>query len=521
MRVSTLWRGEKIWTGTELVTGVLVEAGRVVASGDAESLAAQTVSQIETLPGALVVPGLHDAHIHAASLARVRTEVDVRGCADEFEAAERVARFLAANPGTGLVWGGAWDANQWGGRQPHRRTLDVVTGPRPVVLASADYHSLWANSAALRLVGYGPETTDPAGGRLERDADGELTGVLRETACTAFDDLPIDDADALPGLMAQTIDDLLAVGLTGITEIDHEDAHVALRALHEQGALKMRVSKAIRHENLPLAMQQGRRTGEGDDWIRVGPLKLFADGALGSHTCHMTEAFAGEDGHDGGHGVPTLTQEQLKVYTELAVRAGIAVATHAIGDRATTEVLDAYEHVLGATGSDLRLRIEHAQHLRRADLARMARLGVVASMQPVHCTTDFELVDALLDGHDIVSYGWRSALDAGVPLAFGSDAPVEDPNPFVALHAAVTRQRVDGTPADGWQPHERVSMIEALAAHSRGAAYAAGWDDVGTLTPGMLADFVAVDTDLMATPERAHEARALTTVVGGERRFSR
>ncbi len=509
MRVSTLWRGEKIWTGTEFVTGLLVDDGRVVATGDADSLAAQTVSSTQQLPGKLVVPGLHDAHIHAASLARLRTEVDVRGSRDEADAAGKVAEFLATHPGTGLVWGGVWDANQWGGRAPHRRTLDLVTGPRPVVLASSDYHSLWANSAALALVGYDDESTDPAGGRLERDTDG-LTGVLRETACTPFDSIPADDADELPALMAATIDDLLAVGLTSFTDIDHEDAHAAFRALHERGELKARVSKAIRHEDLPLAMEQGRRTGEGDDWIRVGPLKLFADGALGSHTCHMTDTFAGGQ----SHGVPTLTPEQLRVYTELAVRAGIAVATHAIGDRAASEVLDAYEHVLDVTGSDLRLRVEHAQHLRRDDLARMARRKVVASMQPVHCTSDFELVDRLLAGHDIVSYGWRSCLDAGVPLAFGSDAPVEDPNPLVALHAAVTRQRPDGTPAGGWQPHERITMVEALAAHSRGAAYAAGWDDLGTLEPGMLADFIALDTDIIATPDIACEARVLQTVVG-------
>lgn len=513
----TLWRADRIWTGREFVTGLLVENDVIVATGDADSLAAHVVSEVRSLPGQLVVPGLHDAHIHAGSLARLRIEVDVRGAADEFEAARRVGQFLADHPGAGLVWGGVWDANLWDGRVPNRRTLDAVTGDRPVALSSADYHSLWANSAALQLVGYDRETTDPAGGRLERDSDGELTGVLRETACTPLYDIAPDDADELPGLMSLALDDLLSVGLTGVTEIDHEDTHIALRTLHGRGKLPLRVSKAIRHEDLPLAMEQGRRTGEGDAFLRVGPLKLFADGALGSHTCHMTSAFVGTS----HHGVPTLTPEQLRVYTELAVRAGISVATHAIGDRAATEVIDAYEHVLDATGSGLRMRIEHAQHLQRKDLSRMATRGIVASMQPVHCTSDFELVDRLLAGHDIVSYGWRSVLDAGVPLAFGSDAPVEDPNPLVALHAAVTRQRPDGTPLGGWQPHERISMTEALAAHSAGAAYAAGWDDVGTLEKGMRADFIALDTDLIAQPDAAASAQVLTAVVGGLARFER
>ncbi|WP_460466665.1 amidohydrolase [Calidifontibacter terrae] len=512
----TLWRHPRIWTGRSFVTGLLVDGNRIVADGDAAQLAATHSATTRDLPGALVVPGLHDAHIHTGGVARLRTSVDIRGAANETEAARLVGEFLATHPGSGLVTGGVWSPSSYA---PTRASLDAVSGGRPVAIASADYHSLWVNTAALDLVGYDRDTTDPAGGRLERDADGELTGVLRETACTPMDSISPDDADRLPDLLSQSLDDLLGLGLTAITDIDHEDIHAAFRTLRERGDLNMRVSKAIRHEDLPLAMEQGRRTGEGDPMLRVGPLKLFSDGALGSHTCHMTDAFA--DSPEGHHGVPTLTPEQLRVYTELAVRAGIAVATHAIGDAAAADVVAAYEHVLDLTGSTLRLRIEHAQHLQRADLARMARRGIVASMQPVHCTSDFELVDTILAGHDIVSYGWRSCLEAGVPLAFGSDAPVESANPWVALHAAVTRQRPGGSPAGGWQPQERITMAQALAAHSRGAAYAAGWDDVGSLERGQLADFVAVDTDLFGDVDAVVAAQALATIVDGELRFSR
>ncbi|MEU7000063.1 amidohydrolase family protein [Nonomuraea sp. NPDC046570] len=213
--------------------------------------------------------------------------------------------------------------------------------------------------------------------------------------------------------------------------------------------------------------------------------------------------------------------EQLVKLFRTAAEAGIAVATHAIGDQANHLVIDAYEAI--GTAAGLRHRIEHAQHLRSPDLTRMARLGIAASMQPVHCTSDIDLVDSLLAGHELASYAWRGMLNAGVALAFGSDAPVEHPNPFAALYAAVTRTRQDGTPAGGWQPEQKLSMAEAITAHTLGAAYAAGEQDrKGVLAPGMLADFIAVDTDpYLESPDAVLRTKVMTTVVGGEVRWQR
>ncbi len=258
----------------------------------------------------------------------------------------------------------------------------------------------------------------------------------------------------------------------------------------------------------------------GDNWLRTGPVKIFSDGALGSRTCHMNHPFTGEHGN---HGMAVTDLDEILSLVRLANSAGIAVATHAIGDRANQLVLDAYEttHGEGLTGQ--RNRIEHVQHLRPEDVTRMARLGVVASMQPTHCTSDISLVDSLLAGQDLASYAWRSMLNAGVPLAFGSDAPVEDPNPFLALYAAMTRSRADGTPAGGWQPEQRLTAAEAFTAHTLGSAYASGDEQrKGILAPGRLADFVAVDVDPFTdSPDAVRRTTVLTTVVGGEIRWQR
>lgn len=313
-------------------------------------------------------------------------------------------------------------------------------------------------------------------------------------------------------------DELLALGLTSVHDIDGEDCRAAYLELREAGELKLRVHKAIPSVHLEEAIAEGRRTGQGDDWFRTGPVKIFSDGALGSHTCHMSEPFAGEHPNVG---IAVTPYEDLVKLFARAAENGIAVATHAIGDQANHLVIDAYEAVGRTPG--LRHRIEHAQHLRPGDLARMARLGVAASMQPVHCTSDIDLVDTLLAGHDLASYAWRGMLDAGVGLAFGSDAPIEHPNPFAALYAAVTRTRPDGTPVGGWQPEQRLTMAEALAAHTLGAAHAAGEEGrKGVLAPGMLADFIAVDTDpWLESPDAVLRTRVMTTVVGGEIRWQR
>ncbi|MFG2073772.1 amidohydrolase [Nonomuraea maritima] len=474
-------------------------------------------AELVDLDGAAVIPGLYDAHIHTASYARERSQVDLRTARSLEEALAAIAEHAARQRPGAWVLGGRWNSNAWERPvQPDRHALDSVCPDRPAALPSIDGHTVWANSLALRMVGIDRTTPDPVGGQIVRDEHGEPTGILREAASYPLRDL-VPEEDLADQLLAAQ-EDLLALGLTSLHDIDGEDCRDAYLRLRDAGALKLRVLKAIPVEHLEAAVAEGRRTGDGDDWVRTGPVKLFSDGALGSHTCHMIDGFTGDEGN---HGIAVTPYDDLVKLIRTAASAGIAVATHAIGDRANRLVLDAYEQAGPAPG--LRHRIEHAQHVRRADIARMARLGVVASMQPVHCTSDIDLVAALLAGHDHVSYGWRTLLDEGVALAFGSDAPVEHPNPFVALHAAVTRTRTDGTPSGGWQPEQRISVGEALRAHTLGSAYAAGEEHrKGVLTPGRLADLVAVDTDPFAAEVDAiARTQVLTTVVGGQVRRQR
>ncbi|MFI7616658.1 amidohydrolase [Nonomuraea terrae] len=517
-----VFRNARIHTGDPVrppAEALAADGEEIIAVGtEAEVRAAAGVgAELVDLDGAAVIPGLYDAHIHTANYARERSQVDLRHARSLDEALAAIAAHAARLAPGAWLFGGRWNSNQWERPvQPDRHALDSVCPDRPAALPSVDGHTVWANSLALRMVGVDRTTPDPVGGQIVRDEHGEPTGILRESASYPLRDL-MTAGDLVDELRAAQAD-LLALGLTSVHDIDGEDCRAAYLRLHDAGELKLRVHKAIPAEHLEAAVEEGRRTGEGDDWFRTGPVKLFSDGALGSHTCHMIEGFAGDEGN---HGIAVTPYDELVKLVRTAAGAGIAVATHAIGDRANRLVLDAYEEAGLPPG--LRFRIEHAQHVRREDITRMARLGVVASMQPVHCTSDMDLVSALLAGQDLASYAWRTMLNAGVPLAFGSDAPVEHPNPFAALHAAVTRTRPDGTPPGGWQPEQRLGVGEALRAHTLGAAYAAGEEGrKGLLTPGRLADLVAVDTDPFASDlDAIARTKVLATVVGGEIRWQR
>ena len=515
-----IFRNARIYTGDPsrpVATALAVQGERLIAVGDERSVREMISGPTELvdLDGACVLPGLYDAHIHTASLARDLTSLDLRGTGSLAEALQRITDFLPRLPDGAWLSGGRWDSNRWDVPvQPDRRALDSVCPDRPADLSSIDGHTHWVNTAALRAAGIDRTTPDPIGGEIVRDLDGEPTGILRESATGLLRGMAAasdtrDLADRL--LDAQEL--LLSVGLTSVHDIDGEDCRSAYLKLRDAGKLTIRVHKAIPVTALELAIEEGRRTGDGDDWLRTGPVKLFSDGALGSHTCHMSEPFP-----DGSHGIAVTPYDDLVRLVGRANAAGIAVATHAIGDQAATLVLDAYEQA--ATGR-LRNRVEHAQHLQWADIKRMAQLGAVASMQPTHCTSDIDLVEQLLGDRDIASYAWRSVLDAGAALAFGSDAPVEEPHPFHGIYAAVTRMRQDGTPPGGFQPEQRLSVSEAISAFTLGSAYAAGEErDKGALTVGRLADFIAVDTDpYVSEIAELPRVKVDASVVGGELRW--
>lgn len=497
--------------------------GRVIAVGelaDVRHAAGPAASEVD-LGGVHVVPGLTDAHIHLASYARHLRWVDLREATSADDAGRKVGEHAARVPAGRWVLGGGWDFNWWDPPvPPERGILDAPCPGRLVALESRDGHATWVNGETLRCLGIDRDTPDPPGGEIVRDSAGDPTGLLREAARDGVRRLVEEESAAeLPELLPEAFDRILALGLTGIHDLDGEDARAAYERLHADGRLPLRVYKSIPVGALADAIAEGRSTGDGDNWLRTGPVKVFTDGALGSHTAAMLAPYTGDAGNTG---IEVTPPDSLRKIVRKASDAGIWVAAHAIGDRANRTALDTFAEAR-ADGAAVRFRIEHAQHLSPADLPRLAEAGVIASMQPIHCTSDIDTADELLAGHDVLSYAWHDVARSGAMLAFGSDAPVEDPSPIAGMHAALSRQRPDGTPSGGWQPDQCLDARQALAAYTTGPAFASGEEnEKGRLRRGMLADFVALSRDPCAVP--ADELRGIgveATVVGGTVRWQR
>ncbi|MFD2674696.1 amidohydrolase [Gulosibacter bifidus] len=500
--------------------GIAVQDGKVIAVGDLDHCRAAAGADAATvaLSGAAVFPGFHDAHIHTGALALQFDAPDVSEATSLTEALALLARWADAHPGDGWVVGGRWDANEWGeGETLHRELLDEIFGDRPVVLNTVDAHSVCASSRALEIAGITADTEAAPGSVIERDADGQLNGILRENAsdsirAIANRQLLADAADLLAGVQRH----LHARGITAITDFDGEEVRQGFTALAAAGKLRLRVRKGIPMGELDRAIAEGRTSGDGDDWLITGPVKLFSDGALGSHTALMHEGYEGDRCNCG---VEVISVPNLTETVERANSNGIAVATHAIGDRANTNVLDAYEATKDCTrANDLHNSIEHAQHLAPRDIERFYELQVTASMQPIHCTGDFPLSVNLLGERDTLHYPWCTLRKAGVRVAFGSDGPIEPVEPMYGIHAAVTRQRRDNEPAGGREPSERLPLDQALLAYTEAPASMDEREAVrGRIEPGAYADFVALNADPYDThPADLWKLGVTETIVAGE-----
>ncbi|MGO8685185.1 MAG: amidohydrolase [Thermoleophilia bacterium] len=520
-----------------LATALAVADGQIVAVGTnrgvlpyAEALGGGGADvDVIDLGGRAVLPGLTDAHLHFAFLARQLQAVDVE-TATRDEALRRVAaRAAVAAPGAWIT-GGGWNQNLWD-RYPTAADLDRVAPQNPVYLVAKSYHAAWVSGRALQLARVGRETEAPAGSEIRRDAAGNLSGVLLEWP--AMDlvarSIPREAPEQLAALMKPAFTHAWQAGLTGIHCFDGDEALAAYVHLHQRGELGLRVVKMILKGEHEAAFEQGLRSGMGDDWLRIGNLKVMADGAMGQQTALMFAPYEGRQGSgtastnaDEGCGIAVTGKDELRELALTAVTNGLAMSVHAIGDRANHDVLDvlaqARELEAGLAPTVLRHRIEHVQIIAADDVARLARLGVIASVQPVQATSDMEVADRVLGARSRRAYVFRELLAAGAPLACGSDAPVESCNPFWGIHAAVTRRRVDGAPGpDGWHGDQRLTVAEALHGYTLGAAYAGGREDVsGSLTPGKLADLVVCDRDIFACdPADIRDTRTLATMVGG------
>jgi predicted amidohydrolase YtcJ len=502
-----------------------IAGGRILAVGAADDELDDLIgssTRVLRLNNVAVVPGFVDAHVHFGHYAVARRQVDLDAAATLEDGLELV-RTAAARLDDRAAWvqGRGWDRNRWG-RLPDRADLDAATGNRPAALSSHDGHSLWLNSAALRATGVTASTNDPAGGVIQRDEGGEPTGVLFENAQDlAREHIPEPSDRELRESIREALRAASAAGLTGIHNLEDARTRRAFQALEAAGELTLRVYHGVSRGELPHARERGLRTGIGSDWLRIGPLKLFSDGALGSRTAFMLEPYVGRS--DGYRGVPTLSPEELDDALRLAAESELDVAVHAIGDAAVRGVLDAFEraqHSYPLVRQRL-LRIEHAQLVDPADQPRFRALGVVASMQPIHATADWRTAEQHWGERSRHGYPWRGLLQTGATLAFGTDAPVERIEPLLSVYAAVARRDLGGEPASGWYPEQCLSLDEAVRAYTLGSAAAERASGRrGTLAAGMDADLVVLEPDPFGQPDEAlRETRIALTMVGGRITF--
>ncbi len=497
-----------------------VRDGKVLAVGTKDEVlaAAGAGAKLVDLGDATVVPGLTDAHGHLAGLAQNLASVDLVGAPTRQEALERVAKAPASSYRGEWLFGAGWDQNDWPEKTfPGRAELDAQFPRTPVALERVDGHAMWVNGEALRRAKITRDTPDPAGGRILRDASGEPTGILVDNAMDLVFAVmtPATDAQHEAQLTA-ALEKCAQVGLTGV-----HDAGMDLRTFRllkrwdEQGKLPLRVyamadgQSAARTEYLELGPYRGRM-------LTMRAVKLMLDGALGSRGAALHEDYSDEPGH---RGLLVLSPEEYEARAKAFMAKGFQVATHAIGDRANTLVLDALTRAAEATGTkDGRHRVEHAQIMRLEDIQRMGAQGFVASVQPTHATSDMPWAQTRVGPERIQgAYAWQAQKASGAPLALGSDFPVERPDVLAGLYAARTRQDAEGNPSGGWFPQQRLSGQEALEGFTVGAAYAAfAENERGRLKPGMDADFVALSVDPVDGPAKELlTAQVRLTVVAG------
>lgn len=513
-------------------TALAVMDGKIAAVGEDGPVAAMAAPHTKriNLNGRLVLPGLCDAHIHLYHWLLLQTQLNLAQTKSRQEMLARLAAYCTTQP-DGWIVGQGWNESRWGEQDfPTAAEIDAATGARPALLYRSDMHVAIANQAALDQAGITAETPDPPDGVIDRDVSGRPTGILHELAIQQVaKHIPLPTAAAMAQALRDQAHQLHALGITAVHDqrmMDGPDGPIMLAAyqlLREEQALKLRVNCNVAAQQLPALAALGLRSGFGDDWLRLGHVKVFADGSLGSRTAWMLEPFAPQTPDEAANfGVNVTPPDQMAAIFQQATRLGFPISVHAIGDRAIHTVLDIFEEV-AANGPAPAIphRIEHVQTIAPADIPRLARLGLTASVQPLHLVDDHDLADRYLGDRARTTYAFRSLLDAGTRLVFGSDAPVVDCNPFVGIHAACYRRPL-GT-IDPWHPDQSVSLCEAIRAYTVDAASAAGWHaTIGSLTRGKQADLIVLDQNLFELDKQPDqgdaiaETRVLLTLIGGQ-----
>jgi predicted amidohydrolase YtcJ len=474
--------------------------GRIVATGDEPLLAGIAASDRIDGGGRFILPGLTDAHAHVYSQGFLTVSLNLLGTTSVEAAVERIDDY-ASGRRTGWILGRGWNQVLWPVKEfPSAADIDAVVADRPVWLRRIDGHAGWANSKALEIAGIDADTQDPVGGKIVRDSNGSATGILIDNAMALVEKhVPEPTRNEIREAYARAIDSLLALGITGV---------------HDAGISKTEAEVFMSMADDDAFAEPVR--GYGNDHLDIAAVKLYSDGALGSRGAAMIEPY---DDDPENRGLPFYTQQQLDEFVRKANGKGFQVGIHAIGDLGNSMALDAFERAQGGKPSPLRNRVEHAQIIALDDIPRFSELGVIASMQPVHATSDMNMAEDRIGPQRIKGgYAWRRLLDSGAVIASGSDFPVELPNPFHGLYAAIARQDRAGMPEGGWYPGQAMTRAEALHSFTLAAAYAAHQEDrFGSLERGKWADFIVVDRDFFEIPtSEIDDIRILQTWVGGE-----
>lgn len=513
----------RVWTGDTRrpwADAVAVQGNQIAAVGSSAEIRklAGAATRVIDAKGAMVVPGFTDAHVHFIDGGFALQSVKLRDAKTKADFIRRIGAFARTVPSGAWILNGDWDHENWGGELPTRQWIDSITPRNPVWINRLDGHMNLANSAALAAAHVTRGVKDVSGGTIVRDATGELTGVFKDNAMGVVD-------RAVPPAPAAMVDRALAgamahVNAQGVTAVHHMGSWGDLAAFeraHKAGTLTTRIYASVPLSSWKRLADTVKARGHGDDWVRIGGLKGFVDGSIGSHTAAMLEPFTDAP---NDRGLMVNTEADLYAWTKAGDAAGLQVLVHAIGDRAIRTQLDIFERVAKENGPrDRRFRIEHAQHIAPADMARFGALGVIPSMQPYHAIDDGRWVDRVIGAdRSKGTYAFKSLLDTKARLAFGSDWFVAPPMPLMGIYAAVTRRTLDEQRPEGWVPEQKVTVEQALRAYTAGGAYA-GFAEAnrGMIKVGMLADLTMIDKDLTRiAPAAIRDAKIVRTIVDGK-----
>ncbi len=512
-----VWTGDarRPWADAVAVDGAHIAA--VGSSAEVRKLAGAGTRVIDA-HGAMVVPGFTDAHVHFTDGGFALQSVKLRDATTKADFIRRIAAYASTLPAGAWILNGDWDHENWGGALPTRQWIDSVTARNPVWINRLDGHMSLANSAALAAAGVTRAVKDVDGGTIVRDASGEPTGIFKDNAMGVVDRVvPPWSAERTDGALRAAMQHVNEQGVTAVHNMGTWGELAAFERAHTAGTLTTRIYAVV-----PLASWQRladtvKARGHGDDWVRIGGLKGFVDGSIGSHTAAMLEPFTDAP---ADRGLMVNTEADLYQWTSAADKAGLQVLVHAIGDRAIRTQLDIFERVARENGPrDRRFRIEHAQHIAPADLARFGALGVIASMQPYHAIDDGRWVDKVIGPERAKgTYAFKSLRDTKATLAFGSDWFVAPPTPLMGIYAAVTRRTLDEKHPGGWVPEQKITVEDALRAYTTGGAFAGFAEGTrGVIRKGMLADLTMIDRDLTRiAPETIRHAKVVRTIVNGK-----